>query len=117
MRIKTKSEGGAIVVAIRDSHLGADTVVEFKRQMTDQLPADAHTVLLEMREVPFVDSTGLGALVAIRRRLGETGVLAICGSQPSVLELFQLARLDKIFQFYPDTEAALSRLVAETVHR
>ncbi len=113
MRIETKSQGGTLVVAIRDSHLGADTVAEFKRQILQKLSPETHSVLMEMSEVPFVDSTGLGALVAIRRRLGEDGVLAICGSQPSVLELFPLARLDKIFQFYPDLDAAMLRLVAE----
>jgi len=117
MKIEAKLEGGALVVAIRNSHLGADTVAEFKRQMLEKLSPETHIVVLEMNEVPFVDSTGLGALVAIRRRLGETGVLAICNSQPSVLELFELARLDKIFQFYPDTQEALSRLVVETVGR
>jgi len=115
MRMETKCEGGALVVVIRDSHLGADTVVEFKRQMMEKLSPESHGVVLEMSEVPFVDSTGLGALVAIRRRLGEAGVLAICGAQPSVMELFELARLDKIFQFYPDVDSALARLVGESV--
>ncbi len=81
--------------------------------MSEKLSPETHSVLMEMSEVPFVESTGLGALVAIRRRLGEEGVLAICASQPSVLELCQLARLDKIFQFYPDMDAALLRLVRE----
>jgi hypothetical protein len=61
--------------------------------------------------------TSGGIMGVDRRRLGKDGVLAICGSQPSVLELFQRARLDKIFQFYPDIATALLHLVAETVQR
>lgn len=117
MRIETKSEAGSLVVLLIDNHLGADVAAEFKRQVMGQLSAGVRVVLLEISQVTFVDSTGLGALVAIRKRLGEGGVLAICGSQSLILELFQLTRLDKIVQFSPDTETALHHLVAEAARR
>ncbi len=117
MRIETRSEAGSLVVLLRDDHLGADVAAEFKRQVMGQLLAGVRVVLLEISQVTFIDSTGLGALVAIRKRLGDGGVLAICGSQPLMLELFQLTRLDRIFQFFPDIESVLHQSVAEPARR
>jgi anti-sigma B factor antagonist len=117
MRIETKSEAGSLVLLLRDDHLGADVAAEFKRQVMGQLLAGVRVVLMDISQVTFIDSTGLGALVAIRKRLGDGGVLAICGAQPLMLELFQLTRLDKIFQFFPDIEIARQHLLAEPVSR
>ena len=117
MRIEARSEASSLVVLLRDDHLGADVAAEFKRQVMGQLSAGVRVVLLEISQVTFIDSTGLGALVAIRKRLGDGGVLGICGSQPLMLELFQLTRLDKIFQFFPDIDSALRHIVAEPARR
>jgi len=117
MRIETKSEAGSLVVLLRDDHLGADVAAEFKRQVMGQLSAGVCVVLMDISQVSFIDSTGLGALVALRKRLGDSGVLAICGAQPLMLELFQLTRLNKIFQFFPDIEIARQHLLLETAPR
>ncbi len=113
MRIETKTEGGALVVWLRDSRLGADVASEFKKEVTGHLAPGVRIVLLEMSQVNFVDSTGLGALVAIRKQLGNGGMLGVCGAQQILMEFFELTRLDKIFQFFPSVESGVAELPVE----
>ncbi len=53
---------------------------------------------IDMNEVTFIDSSGLGVLVAIQKRaIQHNGAVSIVGLKGSVLELFELTRLTKVF--------------------
>lgn len=53
--------------------------------------------IVDIREVPFVDSAGLGALVGGIRRLREAGAaVALCCTRSSLLRLLQMTGLDRI---------------------
>ncbi len=52
--------------------------------------------LVDIREVPFVDSSGLGALLGGIRRLREAGgAVALCCTRPSVLRLLAITGVDR----------------------
>jgi anti-sigma B factor antagonist len=53
--------------------------------------------ILDIRQVPFVDSAGLGALVGGIRRLREAGgSVALCCTRSSVLRLLRVTGLDRV---------------------
>ncbi|MGO0062497.1 STAS domain-containing protein [Brevibacillus fluminis] len=60
---------------------------------------DGHKNLrIDMSNVTFIDSSGLGVLVAIQKRaIQNGGAVTIIGLKGSVLELFELTRLNKVF--------------------
>ncbi len=77
--------------------LDAAVAPEFKRQF-QALIDDGHTrIVLDLNEVNFVDSSGLGAIVAIYKRLKPVGKLVILTSSQAVLTMFKLTRLEKVF--------------------
>ncbi len=54
-------------------------------------------VIIDIRQVPFVDSAGLGALVGGVRRLRESGAsVALCCSKSSVLRLLEVTGFDRM---------------------
>lgn len=54
--------------------------------------------IMDMTNVDYIDSSGLGVLVAIHKRvLQEGGKVAIQGVQGTVKDLFELTRLTKVF--------------------
>ena len=56
--------------------------------------------LLNFENCKFIDSTGLGVLVAIYKRTSEKGgSLKLKSVNEQVMKLFRLTRLDKVFQF------------------
>lgn len=57
----------------------------------------AEAVVIDIREVPFMDSAGLGALIGGIRRLRESGgAVALCCSRPSLLRLLEMTGLNRI---------------------
>lgn len=69
--------------------------------------------ILDIRDVPFVDSAGLGAIVGGIRRLREAGAsVALCCTRSSVLRLLRMSGLDRIVPI-ADSPAEARRMIAD----
>ena len=67
-------------------------------------------VIVDLTGCRFLDSRGLGALIAIRVRLERSDRrLALVLANQSVLRIFQIMQLDEVFEIYPSLRAALDR--------
>ena len=65
-------------------------------------------MILNMTEVAYVDSSGLGVLVAERSRAVRAGIdFSLCGMGGEVKKVFHLAHLDRLFQIFASQEEAL----------
>jgi anti-sigma B factor antagonist len=65
-------------------------------------------VIVDLTGCSFLDSRGLGALVATRARLERSNrPLALVLSNPSVLKIFRLTHFDELFEIYPSMSAAV----------
>ena len=67
--------------------------------------------MLDLCDASFVDSTGLGVLLAARKRLAARGGrLIVVLSQPRIDRVLEIAGLDAIFEVVPTREEALRAL-------
>lgn len=71
------------------------------------------TLVLDLSEVQFIDSSGLGKIMAgLRAFRASGGEMRICGVQPPVRVLFSMVRLAEIVGIDPDVESAVIALAA-----
>jgi anti-anti-sigma factor len=76
---------------------------EHCRDLPRQLP-----VILDVAEVAFADSSGIGSILSLQRSLVDAGVtLSLAGVRPSVLSLFELVQLHRVVDVYNDVPEAL----------
>ena len=69
-------------------------------------------VVLQMENINYLDSTGLGELVGYLGRFQESGKrLKLVKPNQTVVRLLQLTRLDQVFKVYPDEESALGEML------
>lgn len=67
------------------------------------------TVVVDLSQVSFLDSSGLGVLVTAHKRARTTnGELRIAACRPPVSTIFQITALDRAFCIYPTVEEALA---------
>jgi anti-sigma B factor antagonist len=86
---------------------------KLKECLTDLLESGASTVVVDLSEVAFLDSTGLGALVEARAATSEAGgSLPLVCSQERILKLFTITGLDGVFAIHPTLEEAVEALQA-----
>ena len=108
--IDVNREAGVAVVSPTVRRLDASVEPAFRQAVVGTVQAGERRLVLDLSQVEFLDSSGLGALVSILKSLGSQGAMAVCGAQGAVLSLFKLTRMDKVFAIYPDRQEALARL-------
>ncbi len=90
------------------------TAPEFSERLNDAIARGKTGVVIDMTGVEFIDSTGLSVLLnALRRVTRQQGTLALAVSNPTVLRLFEITRLDSTFDILPTREAAIQRVRRE----
>ena len=103
-------EGGVPVIVPRVKRLDASVAPAFKQAVVQVVQGGERRLLLDLADVEFLDSSGLGSLVSILKALGSQGTLAVCGAKGPVLSLFKLTRMDKVFAIHADRAEALARM-------
>src|SRR6266436_1850374 len=65
-------------------------------------------LVVDLSEVTYIDSAGLAALIeAMQKVEGYGGRFLLAGLQETVRSIFEISRLDQVFQIFPDVDAAL----------
>jgi anti-sigma B factor antagonist len=65
-------------------------------------------IILDFSNVKFLTSAVLGLLIRILKKVNEAGGgLRFCGINAKILEIFNITRLDKVFEILPTREKAL----------
>jgi len=100
MQIAARSHGGALLVQIGESRIDAAIAIQFKEAMRGVVGEGAGPVLLDLSDVQFLDSSGLGALVALLKMLGRERPLELACLQPTVAKVLRLTRMDTIFTIH-----------------
>ena len=91
-------------------HVG-ESVGKFYETLSEMMNEGIRVVFLDFSEVNYIDSTGIGELVGFLDKFQkEKGRIALINPQDRVLQLLQIAGLDRIFSIYPDVDSAAAAL-------
>ncbi|MEH2196288.1 MAG: STAS domain-containing protein [Nostoc sp.] len=96
-------------------NLNATTSQEFRQNITEILEIGAKIVLVDFKDVTFMDSSGLGALVLAFKTLRAADTkLVLCSINEQVRILFELTNMDKVFEIFPSQDEFNQILVSNT---
>ena len=110
MKLAERKVGASIVLEVLETRLGADKTVAFKEAVGRHLDGGAASVVLDLSKVDFIDSSGLGAILSILKRMPKGCELIICGTTDPVTSMFKLTRLDRVFTMRKNVDEAVSTL-------
>jgi len=110
MKLAARKVGSNIVLEVLESRLGADKAVAFKEAVGRHLAGGAVSVVLDLSKVEFIDSSGLGAILSILKRMPQGCELVLCGTTDPVTSMFKLTRLDRVFTMRESVGEAVSTL-------
>ena len=91
--------------------LDAYTVPDFRERLTEA--ATMGNVIIDLSEVPFMDSAGLGALIGgIRRTRENGGEVAVACSRPTLTRLLHTTAFDRIVPVTETLDAAVAAVAS-----
>ncbi|MGK7752778.1 MULTISPECIES: STAS domain-containing protein [unclassified Roseovarius] len=109
MQLTCATHNNINVITVEDNRIDAASAIRFKDEMRTLTDEGPEHVVLDLSGVTFVDSSGLGAIVASMKQLGDGRRLDLAGLTPDVAKVFRLTRMDSIFAIHADMAAALQR--------
>ena len=108
MNYKIEMKDEVVVIYVREERLDAHNSDELKGEMQKQFEAGSKNLLIDLNDVRFIDSSGLGALVSgFKNAISHQGNLKLSSLQPQVKSMFELTRLHRVFEIFPTTGEAL----------
>ncbi len=104
----TFSEYNIPILRVEGKLIG-NTVDVLRREMEKQIEQSNGRLILDLTNVPMLDSSALGTIIAILQSIrNEDGKLILLKPQHAVMNVLKVTRLDTILEIYEDKEAALS---------
>jgi anti-sigma B factor antagonist len=119
LRVTEEALPDGVLLFSVQGELEAATAERLARAVLDAIDGDgaaersAPRVIVDLARCPFIDSTGLGVLLRIARRLRATdgsSSLALVEGQTQVKRIFQITKLDGSLRVYPTRGAAVASL-------
>jgi anti-sigma B factor antagonist len=100
------------VIAV-DGEIHVSTAPEFSGVLSASLASGRTRLVLDLTGVMFIDSTGLSVLLNTLRRITRAGgAMALVCSNPTVLRLFEITKLDSTFDLHAELEPAIAAVQA-----
>ncbi len=94
--------------------LDASNVAQFKEAIQPHM-ADHPCLVIDLSPVEFMDSSGLGAMLSVLKKIDLIhGDLKLCGLSRKVRALFELVRMQRIFEIFNDRQEALKSFEGST---
>jgi len=100
MELVANNHNDTLVVTANSSRIDASVAIQFKDKMRELTDDGSERVILDLGQVNFIDSSGLGAIVAAMKLVGADRKLELANLTPTVEKVFKLTRMDTIFTIH-----------------
>ena len=111
MQIEVAERNGTAVVRPAAARIDLQVAGEFRTALLQLIEGGQLRLVVDMSEVQFVDSSGLGALVSALktlRMLKHHGDIRLANVQPPVVALLEIIRLHRVFSSFPSVDQAIA---------
>jgi len=106
LEIRTQLDGTTCTMTL-DGEVDVYTAPRLKEELVSIIEGGCGHVIVDLENVAFIDSSGLGVLVgALRRARERDGSVRIVCTRENILKIFRITGLDKVFPIFSDASEA-----------
>lgn len=98
MKLTISPDADRQIVTVEEARLDAAIATAFKDRMREILPEAGGKVILDLSQVNFMDSSGLGAVIAVLKAMPDGHELQLAGLTPNVERVFRLTHMNSVFK-------------------
>ncbi len=108
MNLKLEDNGTVVLVVVKEERLDAHNSDHLKQELSRLFEEGKQRIVVDLKEVRFIDSSGLGALVSgFKNASARQASLKLSSLQNQVKSMFELTRLHRVFDIYPTVDEAI----------
>lgn len=109
MDLIVEEQAGIDIVRVNARRIDAAVAILFKDEMRAATEQGQGRVILDLAQVDFLDSSGLGAVVAAMKQLGADRPLELAALSSTVEKVMKLTCMDRVFTIHASVEDALAK--------
>lgn len=108
LSLSTRSQREHTVLEV-GGEIDVYTAPQLRERLIELVEGGQQHIVVDMEQVEFLDSTGLGVLVGgLKRVRAQDGSLRLVCGQERILKIFRITGLEKVFAIYPSVEEAVA---------
>ncbi len=108
VKIDIRPKGTDITLITVRGEIGTETVDQFKEKIDQVINDGKKKLIIDLQEVNYLNSMGLGVFASALKKLKKSnGDLKFINLSPTVMELLERSRLDKVFNVFESEEEAV----------
>ena len=108
LTLTTREADGKTIVAV-GGEIDVYTAPKLRDKISELVATGAYDIVVDMHEVEFLDSTGLGVLVGgLKKVRAHDGSLRLVCNQDRLLKIFRITGLAKVFAIHETADEALA---------
>jgi anti-sigma B factor antagonist len=109
LSIKTREKEGIPILDLRGRLTVGEEVATFRETLSAQIEGGQTRLILNLEDVEYIDSTGLGSLVICFTRMQRAGgVMKLLNLNRRNIELLILTKLTTVFEIFNDEQDAVN---------
>ncbi len=109
LRVRARRLGDGVGVVELIGEVDVYSAPQARQAMHELVEGGANHLLVDLRATDYLDSTAMGVLIGVLRRVKESGGwVKLVGPLPRVRRLFEITRLDQIIPIFNSEEEALA---------
>lgn len=109
MKSKTTQHGSVTVIALQGNLMGGPDASSLNSQLHELVEAGNKQVVIDMRGVEFMNSSGLGLLIGgVSAMKSAGGALKLANTSEKIAGLIKITKLSSLFETYPSVDAAVA---------
>jgi anti-sigma B factor antagonist len=108
LSLNTRTVGDRTVVEV-GGEIDVYTAPKLREALIELVQSGAYHIVVDLEQVDFLDSTGLGVLVGgLKRVRSHDGSMTLVCTQERLLKIFRITGLTRVFEIHPDVDAAVA---------
>lgn len=107
LKIEVEEKDGAVLLKL-NGEVDVYTAPKLKSRLVDLVDQGKFKIIVDLEEVDFMDSSGLGVLVGgLKRVRSHDGSIALICTQENILKIFRITGLVKVFPIFENQDQAI----------
>ncbi|KKK57483.1 hypothetical protein LCGC14_3054010 [marine sediment metagenome] len=107
LKIDVEEQDGVMLLKL-DGEVDVYTAPKLKSRLVDLVDQGKFKIVVDLEQVDFMDSSGLGVLVGgLKRVRSHEGAIALICTQENILKIFRITGLVKVFPIFDDQDQAI----------
>jgi anti-sigma B factor antagonist len=114
MNYKELQVANASIIALQEAHLTAENSADVKEHLLTLINKGKRRIIINISAVTFIDSSGIGSLMAISHALNQKDdFFALCSPQNPVKHILDVSHLKIAFRIFDTEEDAIQAITSK----